>query len=402
MGTLQRWIIHVDLDAFFASVEELLNPKLRGKPIIVGGDPRKRGVVSSASYPARAYGVRSAMPVARALRLCPHAVVVPPRQGEYGARSRAVMDILGQITPVVEQASIDEAFLDVTGCQRLWGPPQEIGQLIQRRVMEEQHLPVSLGIATSKLVGKIACDMGKPRGLVVVQPGEEQAFLAPLPIEKLWGVGKVTGARLREMGVQTIGDLARWPEERLGEVFGESGRNLYQSARGIDPSPVRTSGERRSISQERTFARDVGKMETLQRTLLRMSENVASRLRRGGLVAQTVRIKLRYADFTTLTRQATLEQPTDQGQVIYERALGLLRKNWARRRKLRLLGVAASGLLDGSGYQLALFDRSDQRRTRLNRALDQIRGRFGRDAILRASLLDGHTSHDDEDGSDVS
>lgn len=384
----RRWIIHVDLDAFFASVEELLNPALRGKAIIVGGDPSQRGVVSSASYPARACGVRSAMPMAQALRLCPHAVVITPRHHEYGRRSRAVMAILREMTPAVEPVSIDEAFLDVTGCERLWGPPLEVARRIQRRILEEQHLPCSLGIATSRLVAKIACDTGKPRGLVLVPAGEEAAFLAPLPIDRIWGVGRVTGERLRSLGIETIGDLAAWREADLVRALGgDAGRHLYRAARGIDESRVDPGRERRSISQERTFGRDEGDRRVLERTLLGMSENVAARLREQGLVAETVRLKLRTPAFVTSTRQVSLAQPTDQGQVIYAAALGLLHENWRPGQQLRLLGLGVSGLLDHSGYQLSLFDRTDQRRTRLNRALDAIRDRYGHDAITRASLL---------------
>ncbi|NLG50522.1 MAG: DNA polymerase IV [Chloroflexi bacterium] len=392
----QRWIIHVDLDAFFASVEELLQPALRGKPLIVGGNPNERGVVSSASYAARAYGVRSAMPVAQALRLCPQAIVVPPRHGEYSRRSRAVMDILREITPAVEQISIDEAFLDVTGCERLWGPVREIGELIQRRVMDEQRLPVSLGIATNRLVAKIACDLGKPKGLVLVEPGTEAAFLAPLPIERLWGVGQVTGGKLRKMGIATIGDLAGWPEAQLARVLGEQGRGLALAARGVDESPLHISRDQRSISQERTFVRDVADEETLQRVLSRMSERVAARLRERHLVGQTVRIKLRYPDFTTITRQVTMPQPTDQGQLIYDQAWKLLGRNWHAGEAVRLLGVAVSGLLSEGGYQLGLFDQQDQRRIRLNRTLDDIRSRFGDDAIQRASWLEAGDDVDDD------
>jgi len=383
----RRWIVHVDLDAFFASVEEILNPALRGKAIIVGGDPSQRGVVSSASYPARACGVHSAMPMAQAVRLCPQAVVITPRHHEYGRRSRAVMAILREITPAVEPLSIDEAFLDVTGCERLWGPPLEVARRIQRRILEEQGLPCSLGIATTKLVAKIACDTGKPRGLVLVPAGQEATFLAPLPIERIWGVGRVTAERLRSLGIETIGDLAGWPEEDLVRAFGDAGRHLYRAARGIDASRVETGRERRSISQERTFGRDEGDRRTLERTLLGMAENVAARLRQQGLVAETVRLKLRTPAFVTHTRQVSLAQPTDQGQVIYAAALQLLHENWRQGQQLRLLGVGVSGLLDHSGYQLSLFDRSDQRRTRLNRAVDAIRDRYGHDAITRASLL---------------
>ena len=217
MPATQRWIIHVDLDAFFASVEELLNPTWRGKPLVVGGEPGTRAVVASASYAARTYGIRSAMPVGQAVQLCPDLIIAPSHYREYARRSRAIMDILCKITPLVEQISIDEAFLDVTGCERLWGSVSEIGKMIQERVLAKQHLPVSLGIASNKLVAKIACDYGKPRGLVLVPPGEERAFLAPLPIEKLWGVGKVTGDKLRHLGIETIGDLAAWDAQQLSK-----------------------------------------------------------------------------------------------------------------------------------------------------------------------------------------
>ena len=394
MQRSQRWVIHVDLDAFFASVEELLNPELRGKPIIVGGSPRHRGVVSSASYAARAYGVRSAMPTAQALRLCPRAIVVRPRHKEYARRSQGVMAILRGITPVMEQVSIDEAFLDVTGCELLWGPVEEIARLIQRRVVEEERLPVSLGVASSKLVAKIACDLGKPGGLVIVQVGEERSFLAPLAIDRLWGVGEVTAARLRDLDIATIGDLADWSEEQLVRAFGDAGKGLYSAARGIDRSVVHVSRHRHSISHELTFDRDTADSEVIRRTLLSMSENVASRLRGRRLVAQTVRIKLRDPGFTTMTRQTTIEHPTDQPLVIFHTAEQLLRRNWRAGRALRLLGVGVSSLLKQGGYQLSLFDRADQRRIRLSRAVDAIRDRYGDEAITRASLL-GHQRHAD-------
>jgi len=297
------------------------------------------------------------------------------------------MAILREITPLVEPISIDEAFLDVTGCERLWGKPREMARLIQRRVEQEQHLPCSLGIATTRLVAKIACDVGKPHGLVLVSPGDEAAFLAPLPIDRLWGVGPVTGERLRSLGIETIGDLAEWSEGDLVRTCGDVGRHLYRAARGIDETPVQPGHERRSISQERTFGRDEGNRRELERTLLSMSEEVASRLRAEGLVASTVRLKLRTPAFVTNTRQAALDRPTDQGQVIHATALRLLHENWREGQPLRLLGVGVSGLLDHAGYQLSLFGDGDQRRARLNRALDAIRDRFGRDAITRASLL---------------
>ena len=382
-----RWIVHVDLDAFFCSVEELLHPEWRGQPIIVGGDPRYRGVVSSASYAARAFGVHSAMPMSQALRLCPQATVVHPHLTDYGAHSRGVMDILREYTPDFEQVSIDEAFLDMTGSERLLGPIEPLGRAIQQRVLDETSLPVSLGIASSKLVAKIACDLGKPKGLVLVPQGQEQTFLAPLPIERLWGVGRVTASRLRARGIETIADLATWEEAQLADTLGDIGRGLYDAARGIDPRPVHSGHEQRSISQERTFAQDETDADALEKLLLRMADELAGRLRGRNLVAQTVRIKLRHPDFTTLTRQRRLGQPTDQARIIFDEGQSLLRANWQAGQPLRLLGLAVANLLDSSGYQLDLFDDRDQQTIRLDRAIDEIRDRFGRKAITRASLL---------------
>ena len=377
----------MDLDAFFASVEELLDPALRGKAIMVGGDPGRRGVVSSASYPARRYGVRSAMPVAQALRLCPHAIVVPAKHGVYGEHSDRVMSILRDIAPLVEQISIDEAFLDITGCERLWGSPEATARLIQQRVLAECQLPVSLGIATSKLVAKIACDLGKPKGLTLVKAGGEREFLAPLAIDRLWGVGRVTGDRLRAVGIQTIGDLAAWSEGHLEKWFGAMGRELHRKAHGLDASSVQVSRERHSISQERTFAEDVDDRALLQRTLLSMSESLGSRLRGRGLVCRTVRVKLRFPDFETFTRQSALDQATDQAEVIHKVACELLARHLPAGRRIRLLGLGVSGLLEEGGYQLQLFDQSDQKRIHLNQAVDGIRDKYGRGAIVRASLL---------------
>jgi DNA polymerase-4 len=393
----QRWILHLDLDAFFPSVEELLNPALKGKAIIVGGDPNARGVVSSASYAARRYGVRSAMPMAQALRLCPHAIVLHGHHHKYGEYSARVMRILREITPLVEPLSIDEAFLDITGCERLWGPPLEIGALVRRRIRDEVGLPASVGIAANKLVAKIACGQAKPDGLLLVRPGEEAAFLAPLAVRELWGVGAVTAERLEGLGIATIGDLAALGADYMQRVLGDHGRGLHRASLGIDDSPVVSEHQRQSISQERTFSRDVDEPDVLAKELLRMSEHVAARLRSANQVAQTVRIKLRYADFTTLTRQVRLDQPTDQGQRVHEAAATLFHQHW-RGRPLRLLGVGVSGLLDGAGYQLDLFDDLDQRRASLDRALDTIRDRFGRDAIQRASLAKpGRRAEDDRE-----
>jgi len=382
-----RQIIHLDLDAFFASVEQLENPDLRRKPIIVGGSPQARGVVSSASYAARQSGVHSAMPSARALRLCPDAVLVHPRLSLYREYSARVMALLEKYTPLLEQLSIDEAFLDVTRSGSRWSSTPELAQKLQARIEQKLGLSASLGVAANKLVAKIASALEKPHGLVVVRPGEEAAFLAPLPVERLWGVGPVAASQLHALGVRTIGELAALPASYLEQQFGEHGRRLAQHARGIDQRPVEPQTVRKSISQESTFARDVADSGAVERELLHLSEGVARQLRHRGLFARTVTLKVRYQDFTTLTRQRTLDRPTNLEQVLYEEGRELLRRAWAKGRKLRLIGIGASNLTT-AGYQLGLFDqRYRERLARLAKAVDEIRDRFGEEAIRRASLL---------------
>jgi DNA polymerase IV len=382
-------IIHVDLDAFYASVEELLEPSLRGQPVIVGGNPAARGVVSSAAYAARAFGVRSAMPMGQALRLCPQAIVRRGHFREYHRCSEQVMAILDGYTPLVEQLSIDEAFLDVTGCERLWGTPETIARTIQQRIHDEVGLPVSAGVATSKLVAKIACGLRKPRGLVVVPPGQEAAFLAPLPVEELWGVGEVAARRLHDLGLHTIGNLAAVPRETLLFAFGNQGAVLYAHARGQDDRPVVPESKRKSLSHEITFAQDVLAGEELEHTLLEISDEVGARLRRHNLMGRVVGIKLRYDDFTTLTRQATLPRPSNLAPAIFDTARRLFRAAWQPGRRVRLLGVGLSGLIEQPSYQLGLFGEDDSRWARLSQALDKIQGKYGRDAIKRATFLEG-------------
>ena len=349
-----RAIVHLDLDAFFAAVEVLENPDLAGKPVLIGGRPEERGVVAAASYPARAFGVRSAMPMYRALRLCPEAIVLPPRHSLYGDYSRRVMEILHQTSPLVEQMSIDEAYLDLTDQVTVWQKAPEIAERLQRRVQEEVGLSASLGVATNKLVAKVASDRDKPGGLTVVRPGEEAAFLSPLPVRALWGVGPVTADNLAEMGVTTVGELARLPEEELRARFGRHGMEMAKQARGMDERPVIPEHERKSVSQERTFARDLRDAEALRRQLWRLSQGVARWLRRAELAAGTVAIKLRYADFTTLTRQMRLAVSTDDERMIYRAAVLLLNRAWQHGQPVRLLGVAGRHLSPPAG-QLPLF-----------------------------------------------
>jgi DNA polymerase-4 len=404
----KRYILHLDVDAFFASVEEILDPSLKGKPLIVGARPEQRGVVASASYAARAFGVRSAMPTAQALRLCPQAIVLPPRHKVYRDYSARMMAILSEYSPLIEPLSLDEAFLDVTGCQARWGPstssglgsPEELAHQIQERLEVELGLSASIGLASNKLVAKIASGLEKPRGFVVVSHGEEAEFLAPLPVEKLWGVGEVTAGNLHEMGISTIGQLARLPAPQLQARFGRRGCDLYRQARGMDDSPVVVEREEKSLSREMTFAEDIGDRQVLRKKLLSLSESVARRLRKRGLQGRTVKLKLRYADFTTLTRQVTLDASTDLEQVIFDQAARLLEKAWDRQRKVRLIGVGVSKFEPPEERQLSLFEGTGEGKVeklrRLSQAVDRIREKYGDEAIRRASLAT--TSPHNENG----
>ena len=386
-----RKILHLDLDAFFCAVEELRRPELRGKAFAVGGKPGERGVVSSCSYAARQAGVRSALPMAQALRLCPELLVISTDHGAYGEYSRQVMAILGEQTALVEQISIDEAFLDLSDL------PQsglELARGLQAQIHTRLKLPCSLGVATNKLVAKIATDTGKarhraptyPNSILVVPPGEEAAFLAPLPASALWGVGPKTAVRLAEVGVLSIGDLAGLDAVRLERLFGAAGREMGLRARGIDDSAVVTEHEVRSISTETTFERDVRDGERLRATLRAQSEEVGRRLRAEGLCAGTVRIKLRWPDFTTHTRQLSLGRPTDLDGVIYSAALGLFEGLWSPGKAVRLLGVGASRL-GAAVHQPGLWDLPDDRERRLLEALDGLRARFGEGAVRSGGAL---------------
>ncbi len=354
-----RAIIHLDLDAFFAAVEVLENPALAGRPVLVGGRPEERGVVAAASYPARAYGCRSAMPMSQALRLCPEAIVLPARHGLYRQYSRRVMALLVDVTPLVEQISIDEAFLDVTAAAVPWEAAAGLAEGLQARVRAEVGLSASLGVATNKQVAKVASDRHKPGGLTIVRPGEEAAFLSPLPARALWGVGPVTAGRLAELGVATIGELASLDEEALRRAFGRHGAEMRRRALGCDDSPVVTEHERKSVSQERTFSRDITELRALKQQLWRMSQGVAEHLQRAGVAGGTVAIKLRYGDFSTLSRQTTLPVPTADATEIYRAALVLLERTWQRGRPVRLLGVGAQQLVQPTG-QLSLFDEAGE------------------------------------------
>jgi DNA polymerase IV len=382
---MPRKIIHLDLDAFFCAVEELQNPELKGRPFAVGGQADERGVISSCSYAARVFGVRSAMPTGRALGLCPGLLIIPPHHRLYSEASQQVMDRLHQWTALVEQISIDEAFLDLSD---LTEDVESLARRLQGEIRNSLGLPCSLGVATNKLVAKIATDVGKaanrsnqpPNAITVVAPGQETAFLAPLNVQSLWGVGPKTAARLAELGIRTIGDLTRWEEADLVKLFGKNGYDLARHARGIDDSPLVMEHGAKSISQEVTFSRDVLDPEALRRTLRDLAKTVGRHLRQERLCGSTIKIKLRWPNFTTLTRQVTLSQPTDQDEEIYNAALALLEKHRPPRQLVRLLGVGVSGI-SSPNRQLSLWDMGAEKNRRLQSALDELREKYGDDIV---------------------
>jgi DNA polymerase-4 len=382
-----RTILHLDLDAFFCAVEELHDPSLRGKAFAVGGRPGERGVIASCSYAARRFGVRSAMPTSRAMRLCPGLLIISHHRGNYGEMSDKVMQRLHDLSPLVEQISIDEAFVDISD---LHEASESIARRLQKRVNDELGLPCSVGVAANKLVAKIATEVGKktankdnpPNAVTIVPAGKEAAFLEPLPVEMLWGVGPKTAAKMAGYGIKTIGDLARRSEADLLRWFGENGREMRLRARGIDESSLSTSHEAKSISQERTFAADVRDDRRLSNTLRDLSATVGLRLRQAGIAGTTVKIKIRWPDFTTLTRQVTTSQPTDQDLEIYRLALDLLGKVRPKGKAVRLIGVGISGLGEPL-RQLGLWDAESEKSRRVQAAMDQLNARFGSKVIRR-------------------
>jgi DNA polymerase-4 len=391
-----RTIIHLDLDAFFCAIEEQRDPSLRGKPFAVGGRPEGRGVVASASYAARQFGVRSAIPMAHALRLCPTLLVVPPHFSDYRAASQQVMEQLHKLTPLVEQISIDEAFLDVTS---LGEPGAPLAIRIQATIRDTFGLSCSLGIATNKLVAKVATDVGKgmarsgkmPFAICEVPQGSEAAFLAVLPSAALWGVGPKTAERLAALGMHTIGDIAAWPADDLARRFGHHGEDLARRARGIDDRPMVTERAAKSISQETTFAQDVRDQVLLEQIITKQAADIGQKLRRHDLMGTTIKLKIRWPDFSTPTRQLTLMQPTDDDEIIAEAAQRLFQQIWPPGQPVRLIGVGISGL-GTSPRQLSLWDvpsaEDIARQERVQAARTAIQARFGSAAIRRASDLD--------------
>ncbi len=355
-----RHILHADLDAFYAAVEQLDNPELRGRPVLVGGRPEDRGVVATASYEAREFGVHSAMPMRSAVRRCPQGVVVPPRFGRYREMSSLVMGIFRQLTDLVEALSLDEAYLDVTEAVEGGKPPLAVALDLKQQVREGTGLVLSVGVATNKSVAKIASDLRKPDGLVVVAPGEEADFLAPLPVGKLYGIGPKTAGRLQQEGVETIGQLAAQPMDWFTRRFGQRAAAVRAKAMGEDQEPVHTDRETKSISAETTFASDLAEPERLRQELAQLASNVASHLSRSELQGRTVTLKARLADFTTFTRQVTIPSPTASEETILAQAWRLLSLEMAPGRSFRLLGVGVSSFDQSSHVQLSLFGEGAQ------------------------------------------
>jgi DNA polymerase-4 len=386
-----RSIIHLDMDAFYASVEQLDNPELKGKPVIVGGTS-KRGVVSAASYEARRYKIHSAMPIAQAIKLCPHGVFLPVRMKRYKEISSRVYAIFQNYTPLVEPLSLDEAFLDVTASVKLFGTAEDIAKKIRKEVFKKTGLTVSAGVASSKLVAKIASDINKPDGLTIVPDGTEAEFLAPLPLKRLWGAGKKTREVLGMLGVKTIGDLAKLPLSLLEKKFGRHGKSLHNAALGLDERNVETEHETKSIGHEFTFNTDLTDITTIKRELLELATMVAKRLRRYQFQGRTVTLKVKYHDFKQITRSATIKQHTADSKKIYEEVLQLLKKTEAGQKPIRLLGISVSGLKHGGSIsQQLLFQgfQTNPKRKEINKALDEIQEKFGETAILPARLLGG-------------
>ncbi len=376
-------ILHVDMDAFYASVEERERPGLAGKPLVVAGAPEARGVVSAANYPARRYGIHSAMPTAAALRRCPGLVVLPVRMGYYAEVSREIRAIFARYTPVIEPLSLDEAFLDAAGTEPLFGPPEVMARRIKDDIHRELQLVASVGVAPNKFLAKLASDLGKPDGLVVVRPDEVRGFLDPLPVERLWGVGEATGRTLKALGIRTIGELRRRPRARLEERLGKAGGHLWELAQGVDERSVEPEHEAKSVSRETTFARDVTNRDALRAVLLELTEQVAWRLRRQGLRGRTVQLKVRFADFTTITRAGTLPEAANATRSLWGAAAELFDTRLPQPLPpVRLIGMGVSGFREASAEQGRLFTDGDDG-SQLDAVTDAIRARFGPAAVQR-------------------
>lgn len=390
-----RIVLHVDMDSFYVSVERLLDPSLVGKPVVVGGPPDSRGVVSSASYEARAFGVRSAMPCSQAFRLCPQAIFVSSGFGIYSKYSRLIAETLSTFTPLAEMASQDEAYLDMTGTERLWGGPLDMGRRIKAAIRDRTGLPCTVAGSANRLVSKIGTDTVKPDGLLWVEPGTEAAFLAPMATGKMPGIGPKTVERLRELGLRTLGDIQRLGRAECARLFGEHGDSLWERASGIDAAPVAAeAGPPRQISHETTFDRDISDAAALNAVLADLSDRAAERLRADGLFAWTISVKFRYREFETHGASRTLESPTHDPSVIRDEARALLAAKREPHRPLRLVGVACSNLAESDEGQMDLLDEGTgrEKRERLWNAVDALRAKYGRGAVKPGGTPDGRGS----------
>ncbi len=390
-------ILHVDMDAFFVSVELLERPELRGKPVVVGGRPNQRGVVTAASYEARKYGVHSAMPLRTAGRLCPHAVFLEGHHEKYGEWSDRIATILARFSPIVEMVSIDEAYLDLAGTERLHGPPLAAADKLLRTITRATELPCSAGLATTRLVAKVASDQAKPRGLVWVAPGQEARFLAPLPVGKIPGIGEVTERALRALSIETVDQLAAIPQEKLEKIFGQWGDALHRKARGGDSYEFVIDAEPKSISHNHTFGEDTNDTEVLHALLSHLSQKACKRLREAGLATRTLTLTIRYAGFDTHTRAKTLSEATRLDADIFQVFQNLFAEHRDGERKIRLLGVSLSGLTHG-GEQLDLLEAERRERIeKLTRATDKLRDRFGFGKVQFGGSLRADGSQNERD-----
>jgi len=384
-GDIPRKILHVDMDAFYASVEIRDNPALQNIPVIVGGSPERRGVVSAASYTARKFGVHSAMPMARALALCPQAVRIPPRLAVYAEVSQQIREIFARYTPLIEPLSLDEAFLDVSACEKLFSGAEAIARAIKQAICSELELVASVGVAPNKFIAKIASDINKPDGLVVVGADEVRRFLDPLPVSRLWGAGKATVAVFERMGIRTVGQLRRQSEAWLQAHFGRHGQHLWQLAHGIDNRDVVTDAQAKSISHETTFSEDLNDKQVLEAWLLYLTEQVAWRLRRADLSGRVVQLKLRFPDFKTITRSHTLTQASASTDELWRIARRLFRDNWPGTPAIRLIGIGVAGLADANlqPAQADLFSAASGKKRTVDALTDEVNARFGPSTLQR-------------------
>lgn len=390
---MERQIIHVDMDAFYASIEQRDNPDLQGKPVVVGGKPSSRGVASTCSYEARKYGIRSAMPLAEAQRRCPHAIFLPTNIPKYQEVSRQIHGIFAEYTPLIEPISLDEAFLDVTASLQLFGSAQTIALAIKSRIKNELKLTASVGIAPNKFLAKLASDIQKPDGFVIVKEEDVEAFLNPLPIERIWGVGPKTAQQLHKLNIRTIKELKILDEVSLRSEFGLAGSQLFYLARGIDNRPVEPDREVKSIGREITFPEDIIDRDMIQTFILDLSTDVGRKLRKGSLKAKTVTLKVRFTDFSTVSRSKTLDFYTESEKELYREAC-LLFNELGPNRPIRLIGVSVHNLTSEE-IQQCLFETNHDDNEKLIKTMDRIKDRFGEDSITFARLLKGKTRNEE-------